>query len=249
MGSCLSRDEDGQQERNRADNGGVTGVPTGGNKPLVDKKSLAWSSETPMTRTELQRQRDAFWDTQPAYSGRPEIWQALRAACESPSMDLAQAIVDSANITVPTGNLSDGCYDELGSNYVIPVMCIVEPKNLIVDKEGASEYKNQIQGEAPSSKAEEVIIPSPTSHRPKKTLVARLSSGKDIKLSVTGEETIKELRALVEEKAELNPQASKGGRVCLKFFYLGRPIADITAVKELKLAEGGVIQVMLIPEV
>ena len=31
-------------------------------------------------------QRNEFWDTQPAYGGAPEIWQAIRSAIEDPEM-------------------------------------------------------------------------------------------------------------------------------------------------------------------
>lgn len=50
--------------------------------------------------------RDEFWDTAPAFEGRKEIWDALKAAanaCENRDFDLAQAILNGANITIPYG--------------------------------------------------------------------------------------------------------------------------------------------------
>ena len=50
--------------------------------------------------------RDEYWDTAPAFDGRREIWDALRAAVqafESKDFVLAQAIIDGANITLPLG--------------------------------------------------------------------------------------------------------------------------------------------------
>lgn len=45
------------------------------------------------------------------FQGRREIWEALRAAAEAEDLKLAQSILDAANITMPTGNPADGCYD------------------------------------------------------------------------------------------------------------------------------------------
>lgn len=61
------------------------------------------------------------------------MWQALKAACETDDETLAQAIVDSAGIFLPTGCMSDGVYDELGSKYVIPPYCFSYPTNLVQD--------------------------------------------------------------------------------------------------------------------
>lgn len=54
----------------------------------------------------MRSKRDEFWDTAPAFEGRKEIWDALRAAtaaAETTDFQLAQAILDGANISVPNG--------------------------------------------------------------------------------------------------------------------------------------------------
>jgi len=87
------------------------------------------------TFEELQRQRAAFWDTAPAYDGKIEIWQALKAAVAAiqdsvespPDYEHAQIILDSVGVTLPNGNL-EVCYDELGTRYSIPIWVIVTPK-------------------------------------------------------------------------------------------------------------------------
>lgn len=59
-----------------------------------------------MTEGQLRSKRDEFWDTAPAFDGRKEIWDALRAAAlaaECNDLELAQAIVDGACITLPHG--------------------------------------------------------------------------------------------------------------------------------------------------
>ena len=77
-------------------------VTIGKNKPLSAEKPK-WKSEIAMTKNQLISKQDQFWETSPAYEGRKEIWDALKAACETDDVSLAQAIVDSANITLPTG--------------------------------------------------------------------------------------------------------------------------------------------------
>ena len=77
----------------------------GRNEPLK-KERPKWKSEYPMTEGQLRSKRDEFWDTAPAFDGRKEIWDALRAAAlaaECNDLELAQAIVDGACITVPHG--------------------------------------------------------------------------------------------------------------------------------------------------
>lgn len=66
--------------------------------------------------SQLRSKRDEFWDTAPAFEGRKEIWDALKAAAyaaETNDFTLAQAIIDGANISLPNGtssqHLSTGC--------------------------------------------------------------------------------------------------------------------------------------------
>ncbi|OBS65146.1 hypothetical protein A6R68_06306 [Neotoma lepida] len=75
----------------------------GRNEPLK-KERLKWKSDYPMTDGQLRSKRDEFWDTAPAFEGRKEIWDALKAAAyaaEANDHELAQAILDGASITLP----------------------------------------------------------------------------------------------------------------------------------------------------
>lgn len=77
-----------------------------GRNELLKKERPKWKSEYPMTEGQLRSKRDEFWDTAPAFDGRKEIWDALRAAAlaaECNDLELAQAIVDGACITLPHG--------------------------------------------------------------------------------------------------------------------------------------------------
>ncbi|ORZ26072.1 hypothetical protein BCR42DRAFT_401525 [Absidia repens] len=122
MGCCLSS----QSEQGRA----VTGV----GKPFK-RNNIQWTSDIPITRARLQEQRNTFWETAPFYEGRSEIWQAIQAAMTTDDIILAQSILDAANIKLPTGNPAEGCYDELGNRYEIPLYCLVDPTNVLPDAE------------------------------------------------------------------------------------------------------------------
>lgn len=44
----------------------------------------------------------------------------------------AQSIVDAAGVTVPTGDLCEGCYDQQGVLYRLPQCIVSDPENMIV---------------------------------------------------------------------------------------------------------------------
>ena len=85
----------------------------------------------------LHRQRTEFWETAPQYDGLETTWNSIRVAVElSHQNDLpnAQAVLDSAGITIPTGDLGLGCYDEWGHRFVIPDFVLSEPSNILDNK-------------------------------------------------------------------------------------------------------------------
>uniref|UniRef100_A0A090X8J2 Putative ubiquitin domain-containing protein n=1 Tax=Ixodes ricinus TaxID=34613 RepID=A0A090X8J2_IXORI len=81
-------------------------VSIGKNQPLRHEKPR-WKSDVPLMEGQLRSKRDEFWDTAPAFEGRKEIWDALKAAAyaaETSDFTLAQAIIDGANnFNFPTG--------------------------------------------------------------------------------------------------------------------------------------------------
>nr|KAF6459607.1 ubiquitin domain containing 1 [Rousettus aegyptiacus] len=98
MGNCV-----GRQRRERPAAPGHPRKRAGRNEPLK-KERLKWKSDYPMTDGQLRSKRDEFWDTAPAFEGRKEIWDALKAAAyaaEANDHELAQAILDGASITLP----------------------------------------------------------------------------------------------------------------------------------------------------
>lgn len=80
-------------------------IYTGKNQPLKQEKPK-WKSDIPLTDGQLRSKRDEFWDTAPAFEGRKEIWDALKAAslaAEANDYELSQAIIDGAGISLPNG--------------------------------------------------------------------------------------------------------------------------------------------------
>lgn len=78
------------------------------NHPLFHE-TIRWKSDVPLTEGQLRSKRDEFWETAPAFEGRKEIWDALRAAthaAEALDFQLAQAILDGANIYLANGYLT-----------------------------------------------------------------------------------------------------------------------------------------------
>ncbi|KAF8939278.1 Ubiquitin domain-containing protein 2 [Haplosporangium gracile] len=93
MGCCSSTPVDDDSE------------PGYGGRKILALKSHRWNAPVPPpTRTQLEREREEFWDTAPIYDGRTEVWQALRAACcdAENDADQVQSILDAAHITVPS---------------------------------------------------------------------------------------------------------------------------------------------------
>lgn len=62
------------------------------------------------------------------------MWAALRTAIsllQEGDTETAQGIIDAAGITVPTGDLCEGCYDENGALYRVPQCIASDPSNIV----------------------------------------------------------------------------------------------------------------------
>ncbi|XP_059386358.1 ubiquitin domain-containing protein 1 [Carassius carassius] len=220
MGGCVGRERaesDARASRTQRKRGGR-------NEPLK-KDKLKWKSDYPMTEGQLRSKRDEFWDTAPAFEGRKEIWDALKAAAvalECNDHELAQAIVDGANITLPHGSLTE-CYDELGNRYQLPVYCLAPPVNLITERSEEDLSEN----------------PEPlTTQKKEFQLKVRLSSGKDLRLNASMSDSIgllkKQLQA--QENIELAHQ---------RWFFSGKLLTDKTRLQDTKIQKDFVIQVIV----
>lgn len=93
-------------------------------------------------RAELDRERREFFETR--VTGQPEIWAALSTAItlmRSGDLVTAQSIVDAAGVTIPTGDLCEGCYDEQGVLYRLPQCIVSDPENMVASTSPESNPK------------------------------------------------------------------------------------------------------------
>lgn len=106
------------------------------NAPLVAPKP--WKSkDRSWTRPQLDQEREEFFETR--VTGRKEVWDALKqiSVCiRDGDLADAQGMLDAAAITLPTGRLEDGAYDERGVLYKLPEAILSDPTNVAVDDDG-----------------------------------------------------------------------------------------------------------------
>ncbi|KAL1955142.1 hypothetical protein VTO42DRAFT_9006 [Malbranchea cinnamomea] len=108
-------------------------------RPHVWKsKRRIWSVQ------QLARERKEFFETR--VTGRREVWDALAAVTElmrEGDIRTAQTILDAVGVTVPTGDLCEGCYDESGVLYRLPEAIVSDPTNVVyAPEEEESKYGN-----------------------------------------------------------------------------------------------------------
>ena len=87
-----------------------------------------------MTEGQLRSKRDEFWDTAPAFEGRKEIWDALKAAAvalECNDHELAQAIVDGASITLPHGEDREQIINQIQKSLIQYINQLILLFNLV----------------------------------------------------------------------------------------------------------------------
>ncbi|KAJ3610516.1 hypothetical protein NHX12_022608 [Muraenolepis orangiensis] len=203
-------------------------IRTSRNEPLK-KEGPKWKSEVPMTEGQLRGKRDEFWDTAPAFDGRKEIWDALRAAVlalECNDLELAQAIVDGACITLPHGSLTES-YDELGNRYQLPAYTLAHPLNLLTDPSCDALVSVHTETRAPE--------PLP---RQDFRLRVRLSTGKDLRLRATMADSICELKKRLEEQEEIDAAHQR-------WFFSGKLLTDQTRLQDTKIQKEFVLQVIV----
>lgn len=211
----------------------------GGRSEPLKKDRPKWKSEYPMTEGQLRGKRDEFWDTAPAFDGRKEIWDALRAAAmaaESNDLVLAQAIVDGACITLPHGSLTES-YDELGNRYQLPAYTLVPPINLISEapKEGVAPKEE----EAPEPPAQQSAPPPPPPPLKQEfQLRIRLSTGKDMRLTASMADSISQLKKQLEGQEDIDVAHQR-------WFFSGKLLTDKTRLQDTKIQKDFVVQVLV----
>lgn len=230
MGGCVGSHHDSSGSLNENSDG------TGGRNQPLKRERPKWKSDYPMTEGQLRSKRDEFWDTAPAFEGRKEIWDALRAAAsafESSDHLLAQAILDGASITLPHGALTE-CYDELGNRYQLPVYCLSPPVNMIEersDEPDGSDLDSSVadpsagSGGDPGSGGE-------------CQLRLRLSTGRDLRLAVRSTDTVGMMKRRLQNQEGVVASTQR-------WFFSGRPLTDRLRLDQLNISKDYVVQVIL----
>ena len=62
-------------------------------------------------------------------------------------VETAQGILDAAGVTVPTGDLANGVYDEAGNFYQMPEQVVGDPDNVVIEDDGAVDAEMTKGGE------------------------------------------------------------------------------------------------------
>ena len=106
-----------------------------------------WKTKRQWTRSDLDRERQEFFDTR--VTGRQEIWATLKLVvglvAEGDIQD-AQGILDASAITLPTGDLVNGAYDEVGNLYQIPEHIISDPQNIVLESHDGDKEEETLAG-------------------------------------------------------------------------------------------------------
>lgn len=161
----------GTGHRSRPKRQGASSLPLDQhyNQPI---RPHVWRSKRRLwTRSQIAREREDFFDTR--VTGRAEVWAALRAAVallRDGETETAQGIVDAAGVTVPTGDLCEGCYDENGVLYRLPQCIVSDPENIAEDSvRAASEDERTEDGisdrKVVSDESDEELIPEDVERR------------------------------------------------------------------------------------
>ena len=146
-------------------------------------------------------------------TGRAEIWTTLKAITELLSdgdTATAQTIADAAGITIPTGDLKNGVYDEVGNLYQLPAHIISDPQNIVIDSP-----KDEIRGETSVEATEdEDEVERKREEKGKGVVVdadsvkvkARLSDrgGPDVVVSVGKDQAVRSVVRRIQEEANVS---------------------------------------------
>lgn len=231
MGNCLG--DPGPSEQLLLSDEHGQEVALGHNQRLI-REPVSWSADAPLTAGQLRGLRDTFWETAPSYEGRAEIWDALKAACEAVEggdYDLAQAIVDGAEITLPRGRLTEA-YDELGNRYVVPKYCINRPQDS--DLQQSANMQNSSFSSASLSAEQRLSLTGPPSE-----IKIRLSTQqKDLKVNLYATDCVRDLKKSLAKGNDIDFRR-------IKMLYAGRVLSDSALVKDLKIPKNFVIQAIV----
>ncbi|KAF2401244.1 hypothetical protein EJ06DRAFT_383807 [Trichodelitschia bisporula] len=210
-----------------------------------------------ISRKTLMREREAFFDTR--VSGRPEVWAAVRMACElleAGDAEEAKAVLLAAGCHCPTGEMwgteryrgqrpprhtMGGVFDKWGERYVVPSWCVGVPV-LVVDGPDVEEESDDDDGE----KAVELLADAGkgkarVADAPLVRVVARMShTARDVAVQVRGDIRVKDLIEKLKEGADLRQNSR------MKLVYMGRILHEGLQLSAQGWQEGNVVNALVL---
>ncbi|KIV88389.1 hypothetical protein PV10_08076 [Exophiala mesophila] len=232
------------------------------NLPLQPPKEWKSSGRT-WTRSQLQRERYEFFETR--VTGRREVWDGLKSVLEclrEGDLADAQGILDALGVTLPTGRIEAGSYDEMGNLYKIPEAVVSDPVDVIEDADedgqtvmGSSEVDviaakleaaeggnaSLTQEDSNGEKAKEAKGKAAVEKDALK-VKCRLSDrgGPDVIVPLGRNQRVGALSQRIRDETDVPPKAK------IKIAYLGRIFDDKLTLLEQGWKEGHVVNALIV---
>ncbi|KAI0883000.1 uncharacterized protein GGS22DRAFT_169252 [Annulohypoxylon maeteangense] len=226
------------------------------------------------TRSQLDTEREDFFDTR--VTGRAEVWQVLKATLEvlweadqslsngeesrdgdgGSALATAQSILKAAEVTLPTGDLSNGVYDALGNYYALPEWIVCDPVN-VAEESSVKKSKSDVRRKGDDDltdeddAVEEIDEDEALRRREEKgkgvadiknmvKVRARLSENlPDVIVSVSPEETVRSFAKRVAEESRL--PSTKYVRVA----YMGKILKENMSLESQGWKKGHVVNALV----
>ncbi|MCJ1314270.1 hypothetical protein MMC25_007950 [Agyrium rufum] len=246
--------------------------PTTGVAPQRRISSLAENFNAPLTphvwrskrrtwtRREIDREREEFFDTR--VTGRPEIWGALRIVVglvAEGEIDTAQGILDASGVTVPTGDLINGVYDEHGNLYHLPEVVASYPDNMVEEEKSTVVGEEDGDGEDDDDDPDDDGLPGEQISEEEKErrreekgktvlksgegikVRARLSDrgGPDVVVEVAKEQTVRFLIRRIQSEVGIP------GKGKIRLAYLGKILKENESLSAQGWREGHVVNALV----
>ncbi|KAG2235133.1 hypothetical protein INT48_006514 [Thamnidium elegans] len=223
MGCCSSSPVDQDFLTTSQDNYDTVTIPlpvSYYNKSRPFKRSgLMWTSDTPMSVTDLEQKRLTYWESAPIYGGRIEIWQALQVAFSETDVIMARSILEAANVLLPTGNPCEGCFDVPPAN-----LCMFDtPSEEFCSQDDKYDISDSMKSIYSNTQSDH-LVPAPDCSLSPFDICIRLSTEKDINLTISSQrETVGSLRSRIYESKDSGIEHDTH---ILRLIYLGRILRD-----------------------
>ncbi|MCJ1252539.1 hypothetical protein MMC24_000345 [Lignoscripta atroalba] len=157
----------------------------------------------------------------------------------------AQGVLDAAGVTLPTGDLNNGAYDEMGNFYQMPEQIISDPVNVVSQDIG-------VKGESLESDTEEMDEDDIERRREEKgkgvlksvdtvKVKARLSDrgGPDVVILLAKDQNVRVLVRRIQDEAGVS------GKGKVKIAYLGKILKDSETLLAQGWREGHVVNALV----